>query len=483
MYIGIDLGTSSIKSILMNESGQIIASESVSLHISRPQALWSEQDPQEWWQATCQSMQTLSEKNDLSSVKAIGLSGQMHGATLLDSKHEIIRPAILWNDGRSFAECLEIESLVPESRNITGNIMMPGFTAPKIKWVQKYEPENFAKIDKVLLPKDYVRFLLSGVFASDMSDAAGTMWMDVAARDWSEEMLAATGLTRNNMPALFEGSDVTGYLHEALATQWGMQNVAIVGGAGDNAAGAIGVGVTQPKQAMLSLGTSGVYFAVSDGMLVNTESALHSFCHALPKTWHAMSVILSAASCLDWVAKLTNVADVPTLLNLIEKESNPDSQVIFLPYLSGERTPHNDPNAKGVFWGMTHETSAADLGLAVLEGVGFALADGMEAVHSTGLIPDQVSLIGGGARSAYWRQMLSDISNLNLVFREGGDVGPAYGAARLAQLGVNPDAKLEQVCPEPQIISEHTPDANKHAVYKAKHQSYKELYSRLKGFQ
>lgn len=480
MYIGIDLGTSGVKVILLDQSGLIVETQTESLSVSRPQPLWSEQDPHAWWEATNTAILKLKEKVDLTNVHAIGLSGQMHGATLLDAKGDVLRPAILWNDGRSFEECKELESLVPESRSITGNIMMPGFTAPKLKWLQKNEPDCFAKVDKVLLPKDYLRFKMSGDFASDMSDSAGTMWLDVAKRDWSDELLEATGLTRHHMPELYEGSDVTGTLSPELSAAWGMPCVPIVAGAGDNAAGAVGVGITEPGQAMLSLGTSGVYFAVSDGFLANPESALHSFCHALPKTWHAMSVVLSAASCLAWVAELTGAENVGAMLSDVEANADQGSNVVFLPYLSGERTPHNDPNAKGVFFGMTHSTTKAELALAVLEGVGFAFADGLDALHATKLLPEEISLIGGGARSAYWRQMLADIVGMKLVYRAGGDVGPALGAARLALLGTKEGSTVRDVCPVPGLVQNHQPDMVKYKQYAKKRETYQALYKQLK---
>jgi xylulokinase len=480
MYIGIDLGTSGVKVILLDDNDVIIASQTEALTVSRPKDLWSEQNAQDWWEATNTAILKLQQQSDLTKVKAIGLSGQMHGATLLDKEGELLRPAILWNDGRCFEECLQLETLVPNSRDITGNIMMPGFTAPKLKWVANYEPEIFSKIDKVLLPKDYLRYKMSGDFASDMSDSAGTMWLDVAKRDWCDELLEATGLTRDHMPTLYEGCEVTGMLSNELAQRWNMPCVPIVAGAGDNAAGAVGVGIIEPGQAMLSLGTSGVYFAVSDGFLSNPESALHSFCHALPNTWHSMSVILSAASCLDWVAKLTGQADVGVMLEDVQANADVDSKVIFLPYLSGERTPHNDPNAKGVFFGMTHSTTKSDLVLAVLEGVGFAFKDGLDALHATDLIPEEISLIGGGARSAYWRQMLADIFGMRLVYRSGGEVGPALGAARLAHLGTEKKANIADVCPVPELVQVHKPDLEKHKLYEKRRETYKELYQQLK---
>lgn len=481
MFIGIDLGTSGVKVILLSAEGHILNTQQESLTISRPQPLWSEQNPEHWWQATQTALDKMSHQQDLSGVKAIGLSGQMHGATLLDRNGDIIRPAILWNDGRCEKQCKTLEKMVPNSRQITGNIMMPGFTAPKIKWLQEHEPENFARIDKVLLPKDYLRYKLCGQFASDMSDSAGTMWLDVEKRDWDDGLLSATGLDRQHMPDLYEGNEITGNLYSKLANHWGMPTVPIVAGAGDNAAGAVGVGITKPGQAMFSLGTSGVYFAASKGFISNPDSALHSFCHALPNTWHTMSVILSAASCLDWVVKLTNTADVPTLLKNVEQHANRDSEVIFLPYLSGERTPHNDPNAKGVFFGMTHETTSSELGLAVLEGIGFAFADGFDALHVMEFVPEEVCLIGGGARSAYWRQMLSDITGMTLVFREGGDVGPALGAARLAQLAVTPNADIDAICPVPALVETHHSDPEKYQHYQAKREKFQQLYFQLKG--
>lgn len=482
MYLGIDLGTSGVKAILLSEEGKVIASHGEPLQVNRPRPLWSEQDPASWWRATDAAVLALGQKHSLSNVRAVGLTGQMHGATLLDKQQNILRPAILWNDGRSAQECRELEASVPNSRQITGNLMMPGFTAPKLKWVAKHEPDVFAQIDKVLLPKDYLRWKMSGVFASDMSDAAGTMWLDVGQRDWSDELLAATGLNRSHMPALFEGSQITGELLASIAQRWHMPVVPVVAGGGDNAAGAVGVGLYRSGQAMLSLGTSGVYFAVSDGFLSNPESAVHSFCHALPNTWHLMSVMLSAASCLDWVAKLTGLSSVSELLKEVENSAPAEAPLWFLPYLSGERTPHNNPEAKGAFWGLTHEHQRADLCRAVLEGVGFALADGMDVLHATGLKPQRITLIGGGARSAYWRQMLADISGQTLEYRTGGDVGPALGAARLAQIALHPSTPLAELLPELPLEQVHKPDAARYESYQERRRVFRELYRALEVF-
>lgn len=479
MYIGIDLGTSGVKAILLDEQGVVLASQTEKLTVSRPHPLWSEQDPEQWWQATDRAMKGLGQQHSLQGVKALGIAGQMHGATLLDKQLRVLRPAILWNDGRCAQECELLEAQVKTSRQITGNLMMPGFTAPKLLWVQRHEPDIFRQVDKVLLPKDYLRLRMTGDFASDMSDAAGTMWMDVAKRDWSDEMLAACHLSRDNMPALYEGCDITGHLLPAVASAWNMPAVPVVAGGGDNAAGAVGVGMADAGQAMLSLGTSGVYFAVSEGFLSKPESAVHSFCHALPGRWHLMSVMLSAASCLDWAARLTGLTTVPALISAAESADNQADPIWFLPYLSGERTPHNNPQAKGVFFGLTHQHGPAELARAVLEGVGYALADGMDVVHACGVTPKSITLIGGGARSSWWRQMLADISGLQLDYRTGGDVGPALGAARLAQIAVNPDKPLSDLLPQLQLEQTHCPDAQQHAVYQQRRETFRRLYQQL----
>ena len=398
MYLGIDLGTSGVKVIVLNEQDQLVAQASSSLEVSRPAPLWSEQAPQDWWTATKDAVQKIKQQHGelLSEIKAIGLSGQMHGATLLDSDNNIIRPAILWNDGRCEAQCHTIEKTEPNSRAITGNIAMPGFTAPKLLWLKENEPSNFEKVAKVLLPKDYLRFLMTGDYASDMSDSAGTLWLDVEKRAWSTQMLEATGLTIEQMPTLFEGTEITGYLSESIAKDWGMAKVPVIAGGGDNAAGAAGIGVINPNEAFLSLGTSGVYFVANENYQPNPDSAVHAFCHCIPNTWHQMSVILSAASCLSWVTELTGFSDEKSLLDEVEKlDFSQPSQITFLPYLSGERTPHNNPKAQGVFFGLGHNSNAAELGRAVLEGVAFAFADGQQALEAAATKVAQVSVLGG----------------------------------------------------------------------------------------
>ncbi|HIE4215711.1 TPA: xylulokinase [Proteus mirabilis] len=477
MYLGLDLGTSSVKAIIMNEQGDVVASHSIPLTLSRPHPQWSEQDPQAWWQATDKAIKQLSRTQPMEQIQAIGLSGQMHGAVLLDAQQNILRPAILWNDGRSVKQCLQLAKQYPQFKKITGNLVMPGFTAPKLQWVAENEAEIFWQIAHVLLPKDFLRWKMSGNFASDMSDAAGTLWLDIQKRDWSDELLAATGLSRCQMPTLFEGNQITGYLLPEIAKKWQMKQVPIIAGGGDNAAGAIGVGVYQPGQGMLSLGTSGVYFVVSEKFLQNSDNAVHSFCHALPHTWHLMSVILSAASCLDWVCQLTGISDVGAMFKEIEQQAHTDSSLLFLPYLSGERTPYNNADAKGVFWGLTHQHQRADLCRAVLEGVSFALRQGIEVADEAGQQADNITLIGGGARSEYWRQLLADITGKTLDYRQGGDVGPALGAARLAQLAINPAHLSQIILSQPKLVTRHVPNLEKHKAYQDKYNAFKKLYT------
>lgn len=478
MYLGIDIGTSGVKAVLIDDAGHVIQQSTAPLGCSRPHPLWSEQEPSDWWNATNAAVAGL----DASSrrlVQAIGLAGQMHGATLLDAAMRPLRPAILWNDGRSAAQCAALEARVPQLAAITGNRAMPGFTAPKLDWVRENEPDIFRQVRMVLLPKDYVRLQLTGDCASDLSDSAGTLWLDVAARDWSDTMLSATALDRSQMPTLVEGSAITGRLRTDIAQAWGMDAVPVAGGGGDNAAGAVGVGVVDAGDAFLSLGTSGVLFLANDEYRPNPAGGVHSFCHALPGRWHQMSVILSAASCVDWVAGLCGQPDTAALLALVEARRRPCTTEMFLPYLSGERTPHNDPLAKGVLFGLTHESDAAAIGQAVLEGVAFAFRDGLDALTETGAQIDNITVIGGGARSAYWGQILSAALDRPLTYRDGGEVGPAYGAARLARLAIGGET-IDEVCTPPPIRSVIAPDPCLADAFGAAQPRFRALYAQLK---
>jgi len=455
MYLGIDIGTSGVKAVILSGDGVVQGQAVAPLAVSRPQALWTEQNPDDWWAAT-EAAVTALDPGLRAAVQGIGLAGQMHGATLLGADDRPLRPAILWNDGRSHGECAEIEAAVADSRAITGNIAMPGFTAPKLQWVRNHEPELFAQVRTVLLPKDYVRLAMTGDKASDLADSAGTLWLDVAARRWSEAMLAATGLGVAQMPRLHEGSEVTGRLRAEVAARWGMSQVPVVAGGGDNAAGAAGVGVVNDGDALLSLGTSGVIFVATRDFRPNPARAVHAFCHCLPERWHQMSVHLSAASCVDWAARLAGV-DVARLFALAEAAGPADGPQMFLPYLSGERTPHNDPHVRGALLGLDNDTDPGRLGAAVLEGVAFALADGLDALREAGTQVSALSVIGGGARSRYWGTILAATLGVRLDYIAGGEVGPALGAARLAQVAVT-GLSAGEVCTRPEVLDAIEPD-------------------------
>ncbi len=479
MFLGIDLGTSEVKALLMDEAGGIAAAAGSPLEVSRPSPRWSEQSPEDWWQAALGAVGRLKQTQPalLASVRGIGLSGQMHGATLLDSSDRPLRPAILWNDVRSARECEELVARVPSAPAITGNLAMPGFTAPKLLWVAKHEPGVFRRISKVLLPKDYLRLRLTGDKVSDMSDAAGTLWLDVGRRDWSDEMLAGCGLSRAHMPRLVEGSHPSGQLLPELAASWGIgRPVTVAGGGGDNAASAVGIGAISAGAGFVSLGTSGVLFVVNDRFLPNPARAVHAFCHALPRRWHQMSVMLSAASCLRWVAHLLNAASEAELLAAVEPldTAGRAQAPIFLPYLSGERTPHNDPAAQGMFFGLTHGTDRAALAYATLEGVAFGLADGLAALQSAGTDVRSLSLVGGGSRSACWAQLIADVLKITLQTHEGGETGAALGAARLGHLACG--ASEQEVCSRPPVAREFAPSGPAAALLAERLERFRALY-------
>ncbi|WP_431860672.1 xylulokinase [Azospirillum sp.] len=483
MYLGIDLGTSGVKAVLVDDAQALVAQATAPLEASRPHPLWSEQDPADWWSATQGAVGQLraAHPEAMRAVRGVGLSGQMHGATLLDRADRVLRPAILWNDGRSGAECAELERRVPDLRALTGNRAMPGFTAPKLLWVAAHEPEIFAATAKVLLPKDYLRLRMTGDHASDLSDSAGTLWLDVGQRAWSPAVLAATGLTEAHMPRLHEGSQPTGALRAEVAAEWGVPpGVPVAAGAGDNAAGAVGVGVVAPGSAFLSLGTSGVIFVSGERFAPNPERGVHAFCHALPGRWHQMSVMLSAASCLTFAAHLTGATDEAALLRDAEGHSGDLGALVFLPYLSGERTPHNDPHAKGVFFGLTHDTGRGALARAVLEGVAFAFADGLEVLEEAGGRVERLLVIGGGARSALWGRILTSALGRPLDYPAGGEVGPAFGAARLARLAVTGEDPAA-VCRPLEVRRTVEPDAGLAASMAGRRRLFRRLYADLKA--
>ncbi len=484
MYLGIDLGTSELKALLLAPDHRIVGVARAPLTVQRPQPLWSEQSPQQWWDALEAVMQALRSAHpaELAAVRALGLSGQMHGATLLDADGAVLRPAILWNDGRSTAQCESLTRAVPRLGEISGNLAMPGFTAPKLLWVREHEPEVFARTARVLLPKDWLRLMLSGEAVSEMSDAAGTLWLDVGARDWSDELLAATGLTRAQMPRLVEGSEVSAQLLPELAARWGLGGqVVIAGGAGDNAASAVGMGLVEPGQGFVSLGTSGVVFVSTDRFLPNPAQAMHAFCHALPGRWHQMSVMLSAASAVQWAGKTFGFADEAALLEAAASVTATQRGrcPLFLPYLSGERSPHNHAGAQGVLFGLTHAHGPAEIAYAVVEGVSFGLRDGLDTLRLPEDVPlREMALVGGGARSAWWGQLLADILQVPLTLYAGSETGGALGAARLAWLADG--GAVAKVCALPQPRRRFDPAAADAAGHGARHARFQALYRALR---
>lgn len=469
MYLGIDVGTSSVKGVVADETGAVVANAEAPLRVSVPKPLWSEQDPNEWWDACQKVLNSL--KTHLLNIKAIGVTGQQHGAVLLNAHGSVLRPAILWNDMRAHAECKKLLKAVPSAHEITSNLIYPGFTAPKVLWVQEHEPDVFEKIAKVILPKDYIRYMLTGEFAMDQSDASGTSWLDVSKRSWSEEMIEATGLTLSQMPTLCEGTDETGY----AKTEFGFaEKVPVVGGGGDNPAGAISVNCVSNGDAFISLGTSGVYFVAADSAKTNVEGGVHTMCHCIPKTWHHMTVHLSAASCFSFAQKITGFPSVQEALSAAEHQFSQKPDLLFLPYLSGERSPINAPHAKGVFYGMTQKTTKEALIQATLEGVALNFAAGQEEMIRCGIEIKEVSVVGGGARSLFFGSLLSSALDRSLIYRKDREVGAALGAARLACISIekrNPDTAFAD------SPIEHTiePDRVLVSYYKEKREAFQEL--------
>ncbi|PBB80630.1 xylulokinase [Mesorhizobium sp. WSM3879] len=481
MYLGLDLGTSGVKALLIDDRQTVVGSGHGSLDVSRPHAGWSEQNPAHWIEACQTAIAELktSHPKELAAVKGIGLSGQMHGATLLDASDKVLRPCILWNDTRSHVEAAALDA-DPRFRKLTGNIVFPGFTAPKLVWVKDNEPSVFAAVAKVLLPKDYLRLWLTGEHISEMSDSAGTSWLDVGKRRWSSELLAATTLDEKHMPSLVEGTANAGALRGELASKWGIASgIPVAGGAGDNAASACGMGTVGAGHAFVSLGTSGVLFAANASYLPNPESAVHTFCHALPNTWHQMGVILSATDSLNWLSEITGKGAGDLTGELGDKLKAPTG-VAFLPYLSGERTPHNDAAIRGSFTGLAHQSSRAVLTQAVLEGVAFAFRDSLEALKTAGTTLTRVTAIGGGSRSRYWLKAIATALQLPVDIPADGDFGAAFGAARLgliAATGADPLA----VCTAPATDATIEPDAGLGGAYADAYQRYRALYPAIRA--
>lgn len=477
MFIGLDLGTSGLKAVLIDAHQAIVAEATAPLAAARPAPGWSEQAPADWLDAADAAMRALAAQAPLAAVRGMGLSGQMHGATLLDADDQVLRPCILWNDTRAAHEAASLDA-DPRFRALTGNIVFPGFTAPKLLWVARNEPEIFARVSRVLLPKDYLRLWLTGEAVAEMSDAAGTSWLDVGKRDWSDDLLAATGMTRAQMPRLVEGSEVSGQIRDELAMRWGLpKGVVVAGGGGDNAASAVGVGVVKAGDAFVSLGTSGVLFAASDAYQPDAATAVHTFCHALPDTWHQMGVILAAADALNWFARTVGKPSA-TLTGALGRLQAP-GRTLFLPYLGGERTPHNDAQVRGSFLHLDHGTDQAAMTRAVLEGVTHAIRDSFDALSATGTRINRLIAVGGGSKSDYWVQAIATSLGLPIALPVAGDFGGAFGAARLGMMAAT-GAGVE-IAAAPQIARTIDPDTSLTSAFAEAHARYRASYSAVKG--
>ncbi|ETW13794.1 xylulokinase [Roseivivax marinus] len=481
-YLGIDLGTSGLRALLVDGEGRPVGSAERSYSVSHPHAGWAEQDPAAWIEALEGAVADLSAAHsEFAELRGIGVAGHMHGATLLDADDQVLRPCILWNDTRSHEEAARLDN-APDVRALSGNIVFPGFTAPKLAWVEAHEPDLFARTAKVLLPAAYLNLYLTGEHVCDMSDAAGTAWLDTGARDWSDRLLEAGHMRRDQMPRLVEGCAAAGRLRDDLRGRWGLsQPVTVAGGAGDNAAAACGIGARAEGDGFVSLGTSGVLLAARDGYAPAPETAVHTFCHAVPGRWYQMGVMLSATDSLNWLARITGASPAELTAPLGDTPAGP-GRVRFLPYLSGERTPHNDAAIRGSFTGLGQDTTRGDMTRAVLEGVAFGLADSFFALRETGAELERLIAIGGGTRSAYWLRLIATITGVPLHLPEGGEFGAALGAARLgliADTGANPDDILSK----PELGAAVEPVSELRDAYAEAHVRFREAYPAIRAAQ
>jgi xylulokinase len=486
-FLGIDTSTTSSKALLIDEEGKVIAVASSPHTLQTPKPLWSEQDPREWWQAVAASIRQVLTESDIEAerVAAVGLTGQMHGLVLLDEAGGVLRPAILWNDQRTQAECDEIHARIGKEQfiRLSGNVALTGFTAPKILWVQKHEPEVYAKARHVLLPKDYIRFRLTGEYAMDKADGAGTVLFDLKSRDWSPEILEKLGVDPAWMPRTFEGPEFTGRVTAEAAAATGLrEGTPVAAGGGDQAAQAVGVGAVEPGVVALTVGTSGVVFATTPSALIEPEGRLHAFCHAVPGMWHFMGVMLSAAGSLQWYRDtLTPTMSFDDLLQEAETVTAGSEGLQFLPYLTGERTPHPDPLARGAFIGLTIRHGRGHMTRAVLEGVSFGLKDSFTLIQNAGLGEiKQVRASGGGTKGALWRQILASVLEAELVTVNTSE-GAAFGAALLAGVGTGAWSDVPAACKAVVKITGSTdPDPAQSDAYRNVYSLYRELYPALK---
>ena len=492
--IGLDIGTSSVKALLVSPTGEVLKVSSPEYPFETPQPLWAETDPSVWWEATQQAIRSLLENTDPGSIGGVGLTGQMHGMVALNASGDVLRSCIMWNDQRSFAECEEMTSIIgkDEILRITGNPVLAGFTAPKILWMQKNEPELFAKVDKILLPKDYIRYKLTGEFFTDVSDASGMSLLNVGERNWSHDIINALGWKKEWLPEVSESTEVTSKISAIASGVTGLlEGTPVVAGGGDCAAQAVGSSIVEEGKVSVTLGTSGVVFAQSDEYRVEPEGKLHSFCHAVPGKWHMMGVMLSAAGSFQWFKNKFAVEE-----NRIEQEGGPNaydnltaqaSQVkpgsegcIFLPYLSGERTPHPDPHARGAFIGLSLRHGLGHMARSVLEGVSFGLNDSLSLMRGLGINPSNIILTGGGTESSLWKQMLSDVFQSNCALVNAKE-GAAYGAALLASVGIGVQESVECASREWIRETENITPGNDVMTYDKFYSHYRELYPSLKN--
>lgn len=489
MYLlGIDIGTSGVKALLIDRAGKVVASASESYPLLTPQPLWAEQEPDDWWHATCQVVRRVLGDSGIaaSEIQGMGLSGQMHGSVFLDENGESIRPALLWCDQRTAAECAWITERIGERKVLetTLNPVLTGFQAGKIIWLRQHEPENYARVNQVLLPKDFIRYRLTGESATEVSDASGTALFDVPRRDWAYEMLDALELPRAWFPKVYESPEITGRITAQAAQATGLaEGTPVVGGAGDQAAGAVGVGVVQSGRASVSVGTSGVVFAHLDTPQVDAQYRTHTFCHAVPGAWHVMGVMLMAGGAFQWYREtFAPTTDFDTLVQEAAGVAAGAENLLFAPYLSGERTPYPDPQARGAFVGLTIAHTRAHCTRAVLEGVAFGLRDSLEILKAMGVPLQELRLTGGGAKSAVWRQILASVFG-QPVYTLQAEEGPAYGVALLAGVGTGIWQSVPEACAATVQIAAQTEPVPEHVPpYETLYARYRRLYPALREF-